>query len=161
MLWGNKQISAFEQNKYKGSKCVMGMNESVFSFSVLRLTTPFLTNPRFPSPSHPFPSCPLSTRSFTASVSSARDHQSLALTLTIIRVNVKSQGYLSVSDGIKLWNTYVRPLKAQGYLTVSPSVTAGPDGVTWLQQFYKNCGGNNHCGVCPCFSRLSFLLLQR
>lgn len=64
-------------------------------------------------------------------------------------MNVPSQGYLSVSAGIKLWNEYVRPMKAQGYTTVSPSVTSGADGVAWLKSFYKECGGpaSEHCGA--------------
>ncbi|KAF8306382.1 hypothetical protein DL93DRAFT_2065515, partial [Clavulina sp. PMI_390] len=89
MLWGTKQISTFQQQKYKGGKCIMGMNE----------------------------------------------------------VNVDSQGKISVSEGISLWNKYIRVMKKQGYTLISPSVTSGNDGIAWLKQFYAQCGGGNHCDV--------------
>lgn len=40
-------------------------------------------------------------------------------------------------------------MKAQGYTTISPSVTAGADGIAWLKSFYKQCGGaaSEHCGA--------------
>jgi len=83
MLWGTKQIGQFEQNKYKGGKCIMGMNE----------------------------------------------------------VNVPSQGYISVSEGIELWNKYIRPMASKGYYLISPSVTSGTSGLDWLRQFFQECGG--------------------
>lgn len=84
MLWGTKQISQFQENKYKGGKCILGMNE----------------------------------------------------------VNVPSQGKLTVHQGVQLWNEYIRPMKKQGYYLVTPSVTSGDDGVTWLREFFQQCGGS-------------------
>lgn len=68
-------------------------------------------------------------------------------------VNVPSQGYLSVSAGISLWNAHVRPLKKKGYKLISPSVTSGSSGLTWMKQFFAQCSKNYHkdsyahCGV--------------
>lgn len=46
MLWGTKQISTFQQQKYKGGKCIMGMNESVFSFLHFSHLSPLPSIPR-------------------------------------------------------------------------------------------------------------------
>lgn len=64
-----------------------------------------------------------------------------------------SQGYLSVSAGISLWNAHVRPLKKKGYKLISPSVTSGSSGLTWLKSFFADCSKGYHkdsyahCGV--------------
>ncbi|KAF8306381.1 hypothetical protein DL93DRAFT_2088731 [Clavulina sp. PMI_390] len=44
-----------------------------------------------------------------------------------------------------MWNQYIRPMSDKGYTLISPSVTATSGGISWLKQFYAQCGGSNHC----------------
>jgi len=54
--------------------------------------------------------------------------------------NLSSQSNLSPEDAAQIWMNVSDPLKNQGYSTiVTPAVTSAPNGVQWLQDFFKAC----------------------
>jgi len=59
-------------------------------------------------------------------------------------VNEPTQAYMSVSDAISAWYSYIRPLADQGYTLGSPCTTSAPDGFDWMTSFLNQCGGDCH-----------------
>jgi hypothetical protein len=55
--------------------------------------------------------------------------------------NHDGQASIDPGYGATLWRQYMEPLKASGYRLVSPAVTSAPSGKTWLQNFFRSCGG--------------------
>jgi hypothetical protein len=59
------------------------------------------------------------------------------------RPNQGSQKHMSPQDAARYWGQFIEPL-AKFSQILSPAVTA--DGLDWMIQFMKACGGK--CSVC-------------
>ncbi|KAF8914104.1 hypothetical protein CPB84DRAFT_1627798, partial [Gymnopilus junonius] len=57
--------------------------------------------------------------------------------------DISGQSNLDPGYAASLWQQYLEPLKSHGYTLVSPAVTSGPGGKTWLQNFLGACQGCN------------------
>lgn len=56
--------------------------------------------------------------------------------------NQSGQSDMSPEHGAQLWKTYIQHLKYEGYSLLAPATTSSPTGKTWLQKFFKACGGS-------------------
>jgi len=61
--------------------------------------------------------------------------------------NEPHQSNLTPQQGAQLWQTYIQPLKDQGYSLISPATSSNPNGLTWMQEFFKECHGCTFDGV--------------
>jgi len=64
--------------------------------------------------------------------------------------NLSSQANMAVGDLVTFWNTYIR-WPGQGKTLICPAITTAPEGKTYMQEFFKQCGGNDNCG-CECLN---------
>lgn len=52
---------------------------------------------------------------------------------------------MDVTTAVNAWNQYLKPLGSQGYTLGAPCTTSAPDGMTWMVDFFQQCGSD--CGV--------------
>jgi len=61
------------------------------------------------------------------------------LFLTFNEPNELGQSNMDVTSGISLWKQAVKPLTDKGHKVCSPATSSNPDGLTWVQNFQKQC----------------------
>jgi hypothetical protein len=78
--------------------------------------------------------------SFSSNVLYSDTNYGLALAMN--EVNEPSQSNLDVWTGASLWRQYLLPLRQKGYYIISPSTTSAPTGITWMQNWLAQLGGD-------------------
>jgi len=49
------------------------------------------------------------------------------------------QSNMDVGSGVSLWKQALKPLRDKGHKLCSPATSSNPDGLTWVQDFLKEC----------------------
>jgi hypothetical protein len=62
--------------------------------------------------------------------------------------DIKTQANMSVDHAVNLWREHVLPMKESCRVRIgAPSISNGPEGLPWLEEFFARFGGVNESGV--------------
>jgi hypothetical protein len=65
--------------------------------------------------------------------------------LTFNEPQERGQSNLSPETAASLWKQHIQPLRKKGYKLCCPATSGNPNGITWMDNFFKACKGGCTC----------------